>query len=107
VAWLAPSLNWFYLVYFLAGMANVAMWTTSMAFIVQFGSEPERPLYIGLSNTLIAPASILAPLLGGYLADVVNFEATFILSIIISIITLAILYLFIQNPLEKTKLMEQ
>jgi MFS family permease len=98
VAWWAPSLIWFYLVYFLAGMANVAMWTTSMAFIVQFGTEPDRPLYIGLANTLIAPASILAPLLGGFLVDAISFEVTFILSIIISLMTLRVLYLFVKNP---------
>ena len=34
-----------------------------------FGSEAERPVYIGLSNTLIAPATILAPVLGGLIAD--------------------------------------
>jgi hypothetical protein len=33
----------------------------SMAITLQFGSEDERPTYVGMANTLIAPATIIAP----------------------------------------------
>lgn len=98
LAWLAPNLNWFYAVYVLAGIASVAYWTIGMAFSLDFGSEDERPLYVGLANTLVTPAAILAPLLGGWLADGPGFGATFSLACVASVVTALVLLLFVHDP---------
>ncbi len=98
LAWFAPSLDWFYLVFFISGLTNVAYWTISMAITTQFGEEHERPLYIGISNTLVAPATILAPLLGGWIADQYDFHSTFIISALIGFITLIILVVMVKDP---------
>jgi MFS family permease len=74
----APSLGWFYLVFALAGIAAVAVVITPLAIILETGPLEHRPAYIGLSNTLVAPAAIAAPLLGGWLADQAGFSATFL-----------------------------
>jgi MFS family permease len=37
LAWLAPGPGWFFLVFILAGLGNVAMWTIGMAMILEFG----------------------------------------------------------------------
>ncbi|HOD05259.1 MAG TPA: MFS transporter, partial [Anaerolineaceae bacterium] len=39
VAFLAPSLGWFYLVIVLQGFANVTFWTIGIAFTLQFGTD--------------------------------------------------------------------
>lgn len=80
LAWKAPDPNWFFLVFILAGIGNVALWTVGMAMTLRFGSEQERPVYIGLANTLVAPATILAPLFAGWLADARGYPSTFITS---------------------------
>jgi MFS family permease len=98
LAWWAPSLGWFYPVQALAGLANVSMWTISMAMTVDFGAEGERPVYIGLSNTLTAPATIIAPIVGGWLADSVDFEATFALSAILGLVTAMVLFFLVKDP---------
>ncbi len=98
LAWGAPSLDWFYLIFFLEGLANVAIWTTGMAITVEFGEEVERPTYIGLSNTLVAPFSIIAPILGGWLADAVSYQAMFMLSAILGFITALALTFLVKNP---------
>lgn len=90
-AWLAPSYQWFYLAFALAGVAFVAAWTTPMAMTLQFGDLKQRPAYIGLSNTITAPSALLAPLVGGWLADTVGFQATFLVAVIAGILTLAVL----------------
>ncbi|HOD04887.1 MAG TPA: MFS transporter, partial [Anaerolineaceae bacterium] len=56
------------------------------------------PVYIGLANTLIAPSSILAPLVGGWLADAINYQATFLVSAGLSGLTALIFLLFVKNP---------
>ena len=96
-AWLAPSLVWFYGIFALAGIANVAFWTTAMAMTLDFGSAAERPAYIGLANTLVAPATLLAPLLGGWLADTHGYNATFAAATIGGLITWLVLRWFVRD----------
>jgi MFS family permease len=98
VAWTAPELNWFYIAFILAGVANVSIWTIGLAMTLQFGTLSERPAYIGLANTLIAPVTILAPLVAGWLADYAGFEYTFILSAVCGLITALVLSFTLRNP---------
>ena len=74
VALSASDVNWFYLVFALTGFVNSAQWSTIMTITVQFGSVAERPYYIGMANSFIAPVTVFAPILGGWLIDAVNFE---------------------------------
>jgi MFS family permease len=98
LAWWAPSPTWFILVFILAGVANVAVWTIGLTMILEFGTEADRPAYIGMANTLVAPATILAPLLGGWLADRAGYPAAFLLSAFGGILTLAVLQWRVRDP---------
>jgi len=98
LAWFATSILWFYPIFFLAGLANVSIWTIGMAMTVDFGTEAERPVYIGLSQTLTAPATILAPLLGGWIADSAGFIPTFSISIVLSVIVIGTLIFLVKDP---------
>lgn len=98
LAWFAPSLVWFYPIFVLSGFANVAIWTNGMTMTVDFSGENERPFYIGLAQTLTAPATIIAPLIGGRIADLQGFGATFAWSTLASIVMLSILIFFVKEP---------
>jgi len=98
LAWGAPSLGWFYAVFILAALAMVAIWTLGITMIVQFGTQTERPIYIGLANTLAAPATILAPLFGGWLADAVSYQATFMATALCALLTAAVLHFMVRDP---------
>jgi MFS family permease len=80
LAWWAPSAAWFYLVFALTAVGNVAIWTIGISMSMDYGTEAERPTYIGMANTLIAPANILAPFLGGWLAQIGGYPAAFLAS---------------------------
>jgi MFS family permease len=80
IAWWAPNAAWFYLVFALTAVGNVAIWTIGISMSMDFGTEAERPTYIGMSNTLISPANILAPFLGGWLAQIGGYPAAFLAS---------------------------
>jgi MFS family permease len=97
-AWNAASILWFYPIFILAGMTNVSLWTISMTMTVDFGNESERPIYIGLAQTLTAPATIIAPILGGWIADSAGFVPTFIISTVLSLIMLGILVFLVKDP---------
>jgi len=98
VAWVGPSISWLFVSMIVSGLANVAFWTIGMAMTVEFGNEVDRPVYIGMSNTLVAPATILAPILGGVIADMAGFQTTFMLSAIGGVLTTALLVFMIRDP---------
>jgi MFS family permease len=103
LAWMATSINWFYPIFILAGIANVSIWTIGMTMTVDFASESERPMYIGLSQTLTAPATIIAPIIGGFIADSVGFTSTFIVSTVLAVVMLGILIFLVKDPRHQTK----
>ena len=95
----ATSAAWFYIIFILEAIGTVAIWTIPVALSVSFANtDEERPLYIGLSNTLCAPATILAPVLGGWLADAASFNLTFILSAICGLLMTGALWFVMKDP---------
>lgn len=98
LAWNAASIAWFYPIFILTGLANVSIWTISMTMTVDFGNEADRPIYIGLSQTLTAPATIIAPILGGWIADSAGFVPTFTISTILSLVMIGILVFLVKDP---------
>jgi MFS family permease len=98
MAWGAPSIGWMYPVFILSGLANVAYWTTGMAITVEFGSEETRPTYIGLSNTLVAPFTIIAPLIGGWIAQTSGFQTTFMVSAVGGLVIAVLLFWLVRDP---------
>src|SRR5690606_28477350 len=69
-AWLAPSAAWLGLTFVFLGAFSAADMVSSLTIILEFCAPEDRPTYIGLTNTLLAPILILAPVLGGWLATV-------------------------------------
>jgi MFS family permease len=98
LAWFAPSIIWFFPIFILAALTNVSIWTNGMTMSTTFSSEAERPFYIGLAQTLTAPATILAPLIGGWVADSFGFVPTFTISTILSMVMILILWLIVKDP---------
>jgi MFS family permease len=98
LAWWAPVPAWFYLVFALAGVADAAIFTVAMSMTLAYGSEAERPAYIGLANTLIAPANILAPFLGGWLAEIAGYPAAFLVSAIGGLAAVSIFHGLVRDP---------
>ena len=98
IACLAPSSAWFYPALALASMGFVAIWTISIPLSVRFGNASDRPYYIGLANTMVAPATILAPILGGWLADTAGFQATFLVSLTSGLVTAVLLIFALKDP---------
>jgi predicted MFS family arabinose efflux permease len=97
LAWLAPNIAVFFIVVILAGIASTVFWTIGMTLTLDFGTDDEKPTYVGLANTLIAPATILAPLIGGWLADRAGYSATFLFAAFASLVTIIVLHLAVHD----------
>lgn len=98
LAWFAPSLAWFFPIFVLTGFANVSIWTNGMTMTVDFSDEKERPFYIGLAQTFTAPVTIIAPLIGGWIADTLGFTFTFAFSALLSVVMTLILVFLVKEP---------
>ena len=99
IALAAPSVSWFYLVFALTGVVNATQWSTILTITVQFSSVAERPFYIGMSNTFIAPVTVLAPIIGGWLADAASFELTFGIFAVAGLLSILVFVILMQDPL--------
>jgi len=97
------SVAGFFPIFILAGIANVAAWTVPLSMTLEFGTESQRPAYIGLSNTLIAPATFIAPILAGLLIDKVSYELAFLVSGAAGILTLLVLLIGVKDPRHRIK----
>ena len=98
LAWFAPNVAWMYPAMVLAGLANTAFWTVVMAVTLQFGSEADRPTYVGMANTFIAPATIVAPLIGGWLADATSYQFTFLFAAVAGLLSALAFHFFVKEP---------
>lgn len=88
----------FALVFILMGIGGTAFWTIGLTISLEFGTEEQRPTYVGMANSLIAPSAILAPLLGGFLADSFGYPVTFIASAVFGLISMMTLAALVNDP---------
>jgi len=88
----------FSLVFILFGIAATCYWTIGLAISLEFGNEQNRPVYVGMSNTLISPSTIIAPLAGGLLADAFGYPVTFITSAVFGLIAVVTLAVLVRDP---------
>ena len=99
----AQSVAWFFPIFILAGIASVAMWTVPISMTLEFGSESQRPAYIGLANTLVAPSTFLAPILAGWLIDNQSYQTAFLVAALAGIVTLLVLIIGVHDPRRQAK----
>lgn len=88
----------FYIIFALLGVSSGIMFTTNLNMVVEFADEGNRVTYIGLHGTLIAPATMLAPLLGGWFADTAGFRTLFVVAAVCSALGLSVLTYSVRDP---------
>jgi MFS family permease len=83
--WLTSIPIWF-VIFALAGIATVVGWTTTMVLSLEFGTVAEQAIYIGMANTLIAPATLVAPFLAGWCIETFGYQTMFKASAVVFLI---------------------
>lgn len=99
VALAAPSLALFSLVFALAGVQLAAIDVSGFNVLLEFApGVGERPTYVGLGNTLVAPVAFAAPLLAGVMADALGFESVFGVAALFGLVALGLLLARVRDP---------
>jgi MFS family permease len=97
IAWLASSPAWLWVTFGLLAVSMSAESVSRMNIILEFCAPEDRPTYIGLTNTLLAPAT-LAPILGGALATWFSYRGMFVVAAIFSVAGSLLLALWVKEP---------
>jgi MFS family permease len=103
LAILAPSPIWFIAVFFLRGAVNAGTFVSGISIVYEFTTEENRPTYIGLANTIPGVIGSIAPLIGGWMAGSVSYQAMFVLAAVIGTISLALLRFSVRDPREQNR----
>ncbi len=97
LAWLAPSPAWYYMVFFLLGLYLGAIVVSGILVVMEFSAPERRPTYVGLANTGVGVAGVLAPLLAVGIASI-SYDLLFAVSAAISLCSLILMRWWVQEP---------
>ncbi len=98
LAWLSGSLISLYAVFVLLGASIAGDKVSRFNIVLEFADQEDHPTFIGLTNTLLAPVVGLGPILGGWLATVLDYRPFFLISAVISIIGGFMLLTLVREP---------
>ncbi|TEU08136.1 MAG: MFS transporter [Anaerolineales bacterium] len=79
---LAPSPAWFYAIFALMNISVSGMSVAGMSMTMEFCDTDDLPTFAALANSLLGVPLLLAPLLGGWLADVSGYPALFAVALV-------------------------
>ncbi len=85
-------------IFALLGLATAADGVAGFSIIIEFGSPEDRPTYIGLTNTLLAPARTLSPILGGWLVASLGYQSLFVAALVASALSVLMLGWWLKDP---------
>jgi MFS family permease len=84
---------------FLALGAGVGGFNMAMSnMVLEFGDTAGMPMRIALVNSIGEISSAIGPLIAGFLADNVSYKSVFSLSILFTLLALAIMYSRVTEP---------
>jgi MFS family permease len=102
VAWGTRSFAWLAVLFVLYGLSLSASMVSRMTIILEFCEPEDRPTYIGLSSTLLAPTRALGPVLGGWLATLAGYREMFLVALALSLIGGLMLLVWVREPRRRT-----
>jgi len=93
----APST--FVAVFALYGVFNAAIQISALNVVLEFApSAQQRPTYVGIDRTFLAPFGFGIPLAGGLLVDVVGYRVVFGASAVLAAACVIVLLVFVRDP---------
>ena len=98
VAIMANSFFTYCIVFVFMGFSYSARMISVFNILFEFAPADEKSTYISLTNTITAPFSGLAPILGGVLADFFGYKFIFTLSPVIGLVALLMLSFWVKEP---------
>jgi MFS family permease len=93
----ASSVGAFYLVFALVGASTGAASIAGNNLPLEYADPADRPTYVAMATAVLTPLVVLAPLLGGAIADQLGYRPVFALATILSLVSL-VAYARLRDP---------
>jgi MFS family permease len=97
LAWLASASGWYYVVFVLWGINQGALLISGTLVPMEFSAPPRRPTYVGMANTVTGLVSIVAPLVGAWLAGM-GYAWLFAVGAATNLVALAAMRWWVREP---------
>lgn len=94
----APAAWWFFGIFALVGAAQAGYQISGYTVVLSFSTPAERPTYIGVANSMLAPVATLGPLLAATVAEAAGYNALFVLLLAIGAAGLVMLHWHVPLP---------
>lgn len=94
----APSEAWFSLTFVLLGAYIAGDAVSSWNILIEFCAPEDRPTYVGMTNTLLAPVVILAPILGSWLATTLGYSALLTTAMTLALLGALLFTFWVHEP---------
>jgi MFS family permease len=95
----AGSVDLLLVAFFLDGVYDAALAVSGLNILLELApTAGERPTYVGLGRTAVAPIAFAAPLLAGLLVDAAGFTCVFAVSVAFSLLALGLLVARVRDP---------
>jgi MFS family permease len=98
VAYFASSQVFLVITFILLGAYLSAGQVSGLNIILEFCREEDRPTFIGLTNTLLAPLFAFAPLLGGFVAQQFGYQTLFLCALFTAGLGGLLLMVWVREP---------
>ena len=98
ITWAAPSSVWLWATFALMGISRAGNSAAGMSMVLGLCAPGDRPTYVGLANGLLAPASAIAPLLGGWLATLAGYEGMFVVALFVGVLGVLLMTIWVREP---------
>jgi MFS family permease len=90
-----------YLGFLMSGLTVSNLFLSYQNWVVSYASHDRRPIYIGLFNTVAAVISLIAPLIGGTIAQHVGYEVLFGTALVMVLSALFVTLRYVSNTTQQ------
>ena len=94
--WVGPLL--LYVGFLISGLFTDNLLSGFLNWVVGYGGPAERPLFVGLSNTIAAAVSLIAPFIAGTIAQTLGYRPLFVVALVMTLSALFIAVRYLREP---------
>ncbi|MBI1280333.1 MAG: hypothetical protein GC179_19580 [Anaerolineaceae bacterium] len=87
-----------YFGFFVSGVALSNLGFSYQNWVITYATPDQRPTYAGLFNTISAVISLIAPFIAGTIAQILGYEALFVVAIVMVSCALFVAVRYVSNP---------
>ncbi len=87
-----------YIGFLIAGLATTDLAFGFLNWVVGYADADQRPLYVGLSNTVAALISLIAPFIAGTIVQTLGYRPLFAVALVMALSALGVALRFMREP---------